>query len=399
MANCYGYQTLLPLATWAKIMGLSPWEFSQLGTGFPVDNAAQCAHVWFQYQWQQDFLSREEVGHAISMAEDMIAQELLYYPAPKYFVDEIQQYPRPYNRELYAGGRTVRGELKSVELNWHKVQGGGTFARTIINAGTAIVLSDTDGDGINDTFTLTQATSVTDPNEIAVYFTVADRNSEPVDETWRVRPVRVTISGGFATVKGHSSLLVVPDLTLRTDAQVLDVTVAANYVTALDVYHIYTNDDITTNQQGNAIWEIIPCANPPCSVEYNALCLGARDAELGIVSVDYTPNGSTTLSSNNNWRAPDRVSINYLAGEPLVNGQMSQQMADIVAHLATALLPVEKCGCERSDRIIAYWREVAPASGEGMRASLRGSYKEHPFGPARGAEYAYSKVERLRHLA
>ena len=386
-------ETLLPLDTWAKIMGVSPWWFNQFRDGFPTADTAQCAHVFFQYSWQHDFLSREEIANCIAMAEDMIATELHFWPAPKYFTDEVQQYPRPGNRELYAGGYTVRGQLKSVQLNWHKVQGGGVLARTLVNAGTAVVLSDTDGDGIDDLFTLTQATSVTDVNEIAVYFTAADRNNDPIDETWRVRPVTVAISAGVATVTGHTTLLVPPDLTTRWDAADLDVMTPANYVTALDVYRLYRDDDTTTNKQGNAIWELTPCATPPCGVEYSALCLGAREAEIGFVSVDY---GVDTTSCH--WRAPDRVSVNYLAGEPLVNGQMSHQMADIVAHLATALLPVERCGCERADRIIAYWREVAPASGEGMRVNIRGSYQEKPFGPQRGAEYAWKKVERLRQL-
>lgn len=385
--------TLLPIDSWAKIMGLNLWEFNQIGTGFPKDNTAQCDHVFFQYSWQQDFLSREEIAGCVFRAEEMIALQLGYYPAPKYFIDEIQQYPRPYNRELYAGGHTWRGQLKSVQLNNHKVQGGGVLARTLINAGTAVVLSDTDGDGVNDTFTLTQATTITDVNEIGVYFATADRNSEPIDEIWRIRPVRVSISAGVATVTGHSSLLVKPDLTFVTNAVVLDVTTAANYVTTLDVYRVYTDSDTTTSKQGNAIWEQWPCTTTPCNVDYNPLCIGARDAETGMVSIDYTL-GCTSCFD----RAPDRVSINYLAGEPLVNGQMNRQMADIVAHLATALLPVDKCGCERADRIIAYWREVAPAAGEGMRVNIAGNFSVNPFGPQRGAVYAWNQVETLRQL-
>lgn len=385
-------ETLLPIDSWAKIMGLSPWWFNQVGEGFANPDTAQCAHVFFQYQWQQDFLSREEIAQAISMAEDMIAAQLHYYPAPKYFIDEVQQYPRPYNRELYAGGRTPRGQLKSVQLNWHKVQGGGVLARSLINASTAVVLSDNDGDGVKETFTLTQATTVTDPNEIGVYFTTADRNSDPIDETWRVRPVRVTISGGNAVVTGHASLLVKPDLTFRTDATALDVTVASNFVTALDVYRVYRDDDTSTNKQGNAIWELTPCVDPPCGVEYSALCIGARMAEIGFVSVDYSINDTCRGT------APDRVSVNYLAGEPLMGGQMNPVMADIVAHLATALLPVDKCGCERSDRIIAYWRDVNPASGEGMRQQLIGSYRENPFGPQRGAMYSWNRIQPLLQL-
>src|SRR4051812_49959004 len=114
--------TLMPLDTWAKIMGVSPWWFNQIGDGFAVADTAQCEHIFKQFSWQGDFLSREEIARSIEMAEDLIATESGYWPAPKYFTDEVHQYPRPYNRELYAGGRTWRGQLKSVELDWHKVQ-------------------------------------------------------------------------------------------------------------------------------------------------------------------------------------------------------------------------------------------------------------------------------------
>lgn len=381
--------TLLPLDTWAKLMGINPWEFNQIGEGFPKQNTAQCEHVFFQYSWQQDFLSREEIAKCISMAEDMIAAQLTYYPAPKYFVDEVHAYPRPYNRELYAGGVTNRGQLKSVQVNWHKVLGGGVLARTSIAAGVAVTLSDSDGDGVDDTFTASQATSVTDPNEIALYFTAVDRNNEPIDETWRIRPIRVSISAGTATIVGPSYLLVKPDLTFVTNAVVLNVTDASIYVTTLDMYRVYKDDDTTSAKQGNAIWELTPCADPPCGVEYSALCLGDRRGEIGFVSIAYD------LDSSCHSRGPDRVSVNYLAGEPLVNGQMNSIMADIVAHLATALLPVDKCGCERSDRIVAYWREVAPGAGEGLRESIRGSYGENPFGPQRGAQYAWNRIQPI----
>lgn len=390
-------ETLLPIDTWGKIMQISPWELNQIGAGFPRPNAAQCPHVFFQFSWQQDFLSREELAQSIEMAEHAIASELGYWPAPKYFLDEPREYPRPARRDLYGDAYTNRWQLKAVQLNWAKVQGGGTLARTSINAAAAVVYSDPDGDGVNELFTVTQATTVTDPSELALYFTAASRNNEAIAETWRIRPVKISIAAGVATFTGHSSLLVDPDLTLRTDAEVLNVTVVANFVTTVEVYRVYRDDtvdtDAGTSRQGYAMWEMTDCETPPCGVDVAPICIGTRNTDIGFVRVDYAP-GAECKSY-----APDRLSVSYLAGEPLVNGQMAQHMADIVAHLATAMLPVEKCGCERSNRIIAHWRQVAPSSGEGLRENLTGLGNDNnPFGPQRGALYAWNKVKRLRTL-
>jgi hypothetical protein len=391
-------ETLMPLDTWAKIMQINPWEFNQVGTGFPKNSAAQCPHVFFQWSWIQDFLSREEVAQTIEMAEHLVASELGYYPAPKYFLDETLNYPRPAQRNLYGGAFDNRWQLKGAQLSWKKVQGGGVLARTAISLVGAVVLTDEDGDTVKETFTVTVPTTLTNSTEIGVYFKASDRNNNEIAETWRIRPVKVAFSGGNVVITGHSALLIVPDLTLRSDAQSLDVTLATNYVTEVEVYRVYRDDTVDTtagtSKQGYAMWEAGPCDTPPCSMTTAPICLGERDSGLGFVRVDYSV-GDTCKGY-----APDRLSVSYLAGEPLVNGQMAPAMADIVAHLATAMLPVEKCGCDRSNRIIAYWREVGPAPGEGLRERLTGlGSHENPFGPQRGAIYAWNKVKRLRILA
>lgn len=391
-------ETLMPIDTWAKIMGVSYFEFNQLGQGFPKPDTKQCPHVFMQFPWQNDFLAREEIAQTIQIAENLIAQQLGYYPAPKYIVDEVQPFPRPSQRDLYGLGRTNRGQWKAVGLDWKKVQGGGVLARTSIALHAAVTYSDKDGDGVNETFTASAATTVTDINEIGVYFTDTDRNTEPIAEQWRIRPVRVSIAGGTVTIVGHSSLLVVPDKTLVTNPANLDVTNVANFVTEVEIYRVYRDDTVdntnNTSKQGYAMWETIDCQTPPCGVQYAAVCIGARDANLGFVSVDYQP------APVCQGVAPDRVSLSYLAGEPLINGQMNPDMADIVAHLATAMLPSEKCGCDRAQRIIAYWRQVAPAPGEGLRETVTGlGHMENPFGTQRGAIYAWQKVKQLRILA
>ena len=66
------YDTQLSLFEWAMEMGIDPFELAQVGSGFPITNQAQCAHVFFQFSWQQDFLSRTEVALSIQKAEELI---------------------------------------------------------------------------------------------------------------------------------------------------------------------------------------------------------------------------------------------------------------------------------------------------------------------------------------
>lgn len=389
--------TLLPLDTWAAIMGINPWEFNQVGEGFPVVNRAQCPYVWFQFPWQEDFLSREELAQTIARAEFAMAQELHYWPAPKDFVNEVHPYPRPFNRSLYGGGGTPRGQWKALQLNWGKVQGGGVLVRTAVNLAGAVVLTDNDGDGIADRFTVTVATTITNADEIALYFTSADRNGVPVAEQWRVRPVNVTLSGGNAIITGHPSLLIKPDLTTITNPDILNVSTAANFVTALEVYRLYldTTSTAANPAQGTALWEDPACGAPPCAVEWLPVCQGARNAEMGLVSVDYLQGGLYCPPSD---REPDRVALHYVAGEPLVNGQMNPSMADVVAHLATAWLPVTKCGCDRSNRILDYWRGIEAVDTEGVVGVTLKQSDDNPFGVQRGALYAWERVQQMRQL-
>ncbi len=387
--------TLLSLSEWGDVMGISPWFLAQVGEGLGIANQAQCSHVFFRHAWQQSFLSREELASTISKAEQAIAEQLSYWPAPRQFAGEVHPYPRPYNRALYGLANTPRGQWKAIQLNWGKVQGGGVMARTSINAAGAVVMSDNDGDGIDDRFTVTVATTITDPAEIAIYFTSADRNGATLDETWRIRPVNVIISGGNAIITGHPSLLIDPDLESAVDPQILDVTVAANFVTTVEVYRVYldTASTLASPSQGVALWEDPDCAIPPCTSSWLPVCQISRNAEMGMIAPDFLQ-GNTYCSPMD--REPDRVSLNYVAGEPWVNGQMNRAMADIVAHLATAWLPVDKCGCERADRIISYWRSIEAADTKGIVPITLKQLDNNPFGVQRGALWAWERVEMVK---
>src|ERR1044071_7531029 len=105
-------ETLLPPLRWAEIMGLRPWDFGQMRIP-PQHNG--CQDVWYQFPWQKNFLSRDEVSRAIAEAEFMFASKLGFWPAPKYFTNEEQPYPAQrvphytrFNRDVDGARRAAR---------------------------------------------------------------------------------------------------------------------------------------------------------------------------------------------------------------------------------------------------------------------------------------------------
>lgn len=397
MARASTY-TLLPLDSWAAILGLSPWEFN--GMTYPGPKSKQCKAVFRQFQWQQDHLSREEVAQAIADAESMLADELLYWPAPKYFIDSVVQYPRPLRREQFGYGGTPRGEPKSVQLPWHRVVSGGLFNRTLIGTISSISADDLDGDGVNETFTASISdaaiATITDPNELGLYFDDDDRHGEDVHETWRVRPVKVSISGDTATFTGHRTLLVKPAPESGVSPDDTDSSADANYVTSLLCYRAFTNtasaDD--TPYQGVAIWNNDPACLQNCTFSIKALCLAQFQNEQGRVTASF--------GSPSQWpfpvREPDRLQVNFYAGLALENGQMQREMAKCVTYLSTALLAHEKCGCDQSSRILAYWRSRVIKFQDSSANATAYANSTNPFPATNGGAWAWNRVKNWRNV-
>ncbi len=400
MARC-STPTGLSIDEWAAILGWSPWEINQCSYPFP--KSAQCSDVTYQFAYQYDHLSREEIGEAIADAERMLADELLYWPSPQYFTNEVVQYPRPHQKSSFGYGGTIRGEWKTIKLRWNKVTSGGTFNRTHIGtiAGGDLTAIDEDGDGVDETFqaVITDATigTLDDPYEIGLYFVAANRHGQAIDESWRVRPITVSITGNTATITGHRTLLINPETEFAANAAKLDPSVAGNYVTSLECYRVFTDTTATAAlpYQGVAEWKTEPECTQNCTFEIKELCLGQDINDQGRVFASFGSPSTWPYS----YRDPDRLSVNYVAGLPLENGQMNSEMARIVAYLSVSLLANEKCGCDRSNRILDRWRKPVTRfednNGAGAQSFQMGS---SPFPMTVGGQYAWNRVKRMRDI-
>ncbi len=108
--------TILSLQEFCEIMEISPWLFNQLDAqkiGAKTDYKA-----WMQFQHQTAAtMSRENIALAISGAEEMLANELDYWPGPKAIVNEYHPYPLPFDatwRNIWATDRWTLKDVKDV---------------------------------------------------------------------------------------------------------------------------------------------------------------------------------------------------------------------------------------------------------------------------------------------
>jgi hypothetical protein len=414
---------LLPLENWRQMMQFHPWHFWGLADSGLLKAYEGCSPLTRQYAWQNsDAASRSEVVQAVETAEQRLFDELDFWPAPAYGSETV----------AYPWSSGAWGRWPNIQLGTQYVQAAGVEALTLISAGAAVAFSDTDSDGYNDTFTVGPvATTVTDTSEIVVYFAATDRFAGPdystdVSDRWRVQPIRVSIGGGNATIKGPAWLLIRPVLyegIANIGASGLDPATAANFATTLDVYRRSTDRDGTTTATSQAAitWETRPChgwwccectgvvsgsEHDPAATALALARVGLRDAVHGIVSIGeaaYNASTSTWSEECPVWcDAPDRVVVRTLAGYPLAaNGQMDPFWQTVVARFAAAELARPICGCEDANRELFRWQfDLARTSGSGDEAygAISARDLDNPFGTRRGHVWAWRAIQTRTQL-
>lgn len=420
-------RTLLSLERYRQLLGFNPafyWGASG-STIFPLVN--QCDDIFYQFYWQKETqVSREEIANALKEAEDDIAKIVGYYPAPVW-IEEVLNYPRYHRRDVFEYGMTDnRGMGKSAQISHGKFIQGGQRAVTLIDDAVAVVYTDTDGDGYDETATITAATSLTDECEIHCYFAGESGNPD-----WEIRsPRSVTISGGNVVFKFWAWQLLDPELqqrlTVSTQTEPIDVEAAASYVATVDVYREY-NDFTAASAQ--FLWErarllqlgLLPvgfcCSScngdgcPSCTFYTQDGCIHVQNAAGTFV----VPVPATYDSDAGQWnsdaptvcRDPDMVKVWYYAGdlsqeykagrtcEPL-----SQFWAQTIAWLATARVGRPFCACNNSqafpDSPTNLQRDLS-FTGSRVQGSFRVSEADlqNPLGTRLGEVKAWKRIAQL----
>lgn len=417
--------TLLSLPRYADILGINPVHFQrgQAGNVFPVQPNA-CADLWPRYSWQYaDHVSHEDIARAIYDAEQDIARELGWYPAPWFVSEEIQQYPRHHRPDVYRrSSRNVRGMRLSVIADYAKVVAGGRRAVDLIGQAStsagSLTYTDEDGDGFAETATIVLSTTyaLAQVKSIKVYFYTGGY------QEWEIRPARFkTIAGGNFVATLHSWLLIDPEVQgayPTTDGfGAIDISTTGNFVDNVYVYYEYLDDTAVSAQfywepypGGIVLGGICSCCSgdgcPACEYSTQDGCLHVRDAERGLI----VPQAATYSASDDTWSAdsfsvcrdPEFVKLWYLAGEyedRYLNGTLLDPLSDYWAHaiawLATTKLERPFCSCGNVTALANRLREDLAFTGTDTAYQVDPAALSNPFGTQRGAVMAWQRVVKF----
>lgn len=418
---------LLPLYSFYELLGFHPWHaYGIAGTG-DLRADSGCDTLVRRYEWQNsDAAGSRAIELAIESAETKLRQYLGYSVAPHYVSEEFA-WPAS------GGPWGSDGRWLSMQLTEGELRAVGVETVAAIQIAAAVTYSDADGDGFDDTFAITAASSLTDVSQIAVYFSTADRfngwgATTALSSRWRLLPIEVTISGGTITVRGPKQLCVKPikyEGVVNIGANGLDPALAGNFVTTLDMYQRYTATEGNTVATSQAVitWETRPshgwwccctgctASDPysgsvydPAAVARAVARVGIRDARHGLITpAEASYDATTGIWSALDWSVcamPDRVTVRYLAGFPLgSDGQMQEPFRTIVARMAMAELARPVCGCDSANRELYRWQFDLSQTARGDELfAISPENLNNPFGVRRGHVYAWKAVQNLRQL-
>lgn len=379
-------RTLLALDRFAKWMNINPLHFNQVVVA--ESPAATCSMPLLQFSWQDsNRVGREEIAEAIAQAEDEIRQELGYSLLPEWHVEEdVRVHSGQYHNQ-------------SIDPSFGYVVSGGLQAKSPIELGGTISYSALYGQNYNGVATISVATSITDVNEISVYYP-----GKSGDNAYEVRPIEVSIANGVATITCARHQLVNLDLLESLETEGVDGLEDGNFLSTVDVYRKY-NDPQTQIQ----LWRAEACCFDgtceSCLWETQYGCVKILDNRLGRMT--YLPgtwNGTGFDPIYCHWH-PDKLKLWYYAGwqnkslsRPKV--EMDPMWERVVTYLALARLDRPVCKCAGLDAFTSWWsmdlasNETTQAASSSTQLSRR--VLDNPFGTTRAAVYAWRFVAKNR---
>lgn len=293
---------------------------------------------------------RTMVAHYLAEAQAEIEQVIHYPLCPTWFADESHDYTYP------------------LTSKWAKVIEIGVEASTTIQAAAAVSY-------VTEPATVGPlATTVTEADEIKVYYP---------DSDYEIEPSLIEFGVGTITIHIPRCRLVDPDV--WDDSETYQYDELTNFVGSVDVVRVY-NDDTT---QATLVWPhgtSTSCC-PRCTGSTDTACTVLVDDEIGEMDIlPATLSGSTWSTSS--WSCychmPSRVRINYRAGLSTI----TPQAEDAVIRLAHAKMPHAPCNVSPDFWMWERDREIPRA--------LTKQRLNCPFGLENGAWIAYRFAMSMR---
>jgi hypothetical protein len=327
-------------------------HFNQMdGSKAPVVKGCDSRGIW-------DQTARDALAWTMAQAEEMIAEYLNFWPAPKFITDEEIAFRLP----------GVRGDWwnAEIETEWAYNECFGTEQLTLVQAGANVIYTDSDGDpnGREELATISgtglyveELAACDDKCEVAIFFREADGAEDPADCRWEIRPIKVDIDGSTMSITAESSLFVKPELWELTElnSQVEPGNAADNlaWIIEFDTSNLVQQVDVycrTVNQATPLTlqWEGVCDCPGVCQHKTQTACAYRTDKRRGF----FAPRAATWNGTTNVYTTPlhcnippESVLANYRAGYPLDKScRMNASMERAIVKLTNALLPEPPCG-------------------------------------------------------
>lgn len=343
-------RSCVSLARYAKLTGYS--ECALMGVNAPTEAHGDCENpIWGEFQ-------RDTLMHYLAEATADIEHILGYPICPTYIADEEHTYRFP------------------VHTRWAKLIAAGVRASSDVLADAPVDYS------VEPAALGPIETSVTNADEIKIFYPDSEREIEPV---------KVQIASGQLRVWIPRCRLVAPEAFDSPEGG-LEYADDSNFLATVDVKRVYTDSSTNASLVYSHRDSASPCANCgclTCSEHTQSACLTIRNAHTGALDA------LRANYSGDTWRAsctrcygarPDKVRVNYLAGLQ----ERDLKLESAVVRLAHTKMPYSPCGCdplksawERDNRI----PEVLTRERENCE-----------FGMSDGAWYAYQAAMAKRKL-
>lgn len=345
--------TLLSLSRYAQIMQISMPHFWQMA-GPKAPQRSGCDDIW-------DETARDALAWAIMQAEELIAIELGFWPAPKFITEE----------EIAFGLTGVRSDdwrNAEIKTKWGYVSAYGTETLTLVQADAVIQYQDLDNDphGREETARIGTALygdlgACARACDVAIFFRVADGADDAADNRWEIRPIKVDIDGSTMRITADSAMFIRPGLRSLTKADCIGPTDGptdwiynfdlGNLVSAVDVYcrTVNTQTPVTLRWDG-----VCGCTSGVCDHNTQCGCAYPTDMKRGFFAPrPATWNGTSNLNTSPTyWMPPESVLVDYRAGYPLDSKscQINSNLERAIVKLTNVLLQEPPCGfCDAAE--------------------------------------------------
>jgi hypothetical protein len=310
------------LNRWPVIMRSPVFKFNQInGAGVRQDT---CGQTSVYVQFERDF-----IASALNQAVNEAAEWLGYFPVPAYVEQEIVQLDQ-----------SVAWDQQELQLKHGYLQSIGARQTLEIDSDVIVVYSDTNGDGIDDTATVTVSASSLNLNEIRVFFRVADGAEATAHPMWEIEALtRIDNEDGTVTLTGHRGLFANPEL-WETEYKASGVKNAgdtgnvSDFVEQVDVYRVYYDDDCLIT---------LHASNTTYTVQ------GAiRDTTYSTLTM------SKLITTDPDPVYPQYATVSYVSGYRLTRGLMERRLETALVRYANINTPQQPCYC---DRTLYMWQE------------------------------------------